>query len=480
MLCTVISGPSFIEAKNQLLRSLPKCRCFEIRADLLSLSHSELKKLIALAPISILTWKKPPFCSQKLWIKNIESLAQLHPDYLDLDKDFPENAILRIRHLHPEIKLIRSLHTNDSDRIDITQLYTQMRSSSVDYYKLAVSPSSTIDLLHICYQKLSLPKKTTVLCLGKIGQPSRILSPILQNPFTYAISPGAAPVAPGQLSLKHHYFYNYKNLSPNSPICALIGDTSRSIGHLTHNPLFSKLGIPCPYIKLPLTLQELPKFFSSIRTLPFLGISVTSPLKTAVVPFLDKQDPSVQASGSCNTLVIRQGEIIGHDTDGEGLFSVLTHHNIPLNNQRVAILGAGGAARSIAARLSKTNCELFIFNRTTTHAEALASRYQATACNLKDLPQYPFSLIINCLPPSAIIPLVLAPVIVDINTLPKHNAFTRHARSKGCSIIYGHEMFTQQALLQFRLWFPTHSFKHLETTFARRAAVLASLFSIAS
>lgn len=478
MLCTIIRGPSFLEARNQLLRSLKKCRCFEMRADLLTVSDAELQKLILLAPISVLTWKKPPSCTPQAWVKKIQSLAKLHPTYLDLDKDFPEEEILHIRHLHPNIKIIRSLHT--SEHTDITQLYTQMLASSIDYYKLAVSPASTTDLLNICRQKHSLPQNTTVLCLGKIGQSSRILSPILQNPFTYTIPTGADPVAPGQLSLNHHYFYNFTNLSPQSQICALIGDTSRSIGHLTHNPFFSQLSIPCPYVKLPLTPQELPEFFSSIRALPFLGISVTSPLKTAIIPFLDKQDSSVKLSGSCNTLVIRQGEIIGYDTDGEGLFSVLTQHNMDLSNQRVAILGAGGAARSIAARLSRTGCELLIFNRTKIHAEAIASRYQAQAFDLKDLPLHSVSLIINCLPPSSIIPQALAPLIVDINTLPKYNSFTQYARLKGCSIIYGHEMFAQQALLQFRLWFPTHSFNHLEKNFSRRAAVLASLFSIAA
>ncbi|ADH17143.1 shikimate 5-dehydrogenase [Chlamydia trachomatis E/C599] len=477
MLCTTISGPSFLEAKKQILRSLKECHCFEMRVDLLSVSCLELKKLMELAPISILAWKKPESCSQADWIDKMQSLAELNPNYLDLEKDFPEEDMIRIRQLHPQIKIIRSLHT--SEHTDIIQLYAHMRSSAADYYKFAVSSSSTTDLLDICHQKRSLPENTTVVCLGGMGRPSRILSPILQNPFTYARSTGSSPVAPGQFSLKHHYFYNFASLSAQSPICALIGDTSRSIGHLTHNPFFSQLGVACPYIKLPLTPQELPKFFSTIRTQPFLGVSVTSPLKTAVLPFLDKQAPSVKASGSCNTLVIRQGEIEGHDTDGEGLFSVLMQHQIPLNNQRVAIIGAGGAAQSIATRLSRANCELLIFNRTKAHAEDLASRCQAKAFSLEELPLHRVSLIINCLPPSCTIPKAVAPCVVDINTIPKHSTFTQYARSQGSSIIYGHEMFTQQALLQFRLWFPKLSFKHLEKTFIRRAAVLASLFSIA-
>ncbi len=186
MLCTIIRGPSFLEARNQLLRSLKKCRCFEMRADLLTVSDAELQKLILLAPISVLTWKKPPSCTPQAWVKKIQSLAKLHPTYLDLDKDFPEEEILHIRHLHPNIKIIRSLHT--SEHTDITQLYTQMLASSIDYYKLAVSPASTTDLLNICRQKHSLPQNTTVLCLGKIGQSSRILSYFtkslyLHNPY---------------------------------------------------------------------------------------------------------------------------------------------------------------------------------------------------------------------------------------------------------------------------------------------------------
>ena len=477
MLCTIIKGPSFLEAKHQLLRSLKESCCFEMRADLLSVSDLKLKKLISLAPISILTWKNETY-SQVAWINKMLSLAKLNPNYLDVDIAFPEEGISRIRQLYPDIKIIRSLHT--SEHSDLLQLYTGMKSSLVDYYKLAVSPSSTSDVLNTCLQKRFLPKNVTLLCLGEIGRSSRILSPILQNPFTYTMNTGSSPVSPGQLSLKHHYFYNYKNLSPQSRICGLIGDTSRSIGHLTHNPFFQKLGIPYPYIKLPLSPQELPKFFSTIRACPFLGISVTSHLKTAVLPFLDKQAPSVQVSGSCNTLVIHNGEITGHDTDGEGLFTVLTRYNIPLHHQRVAILGAGGAAQSIAARLSKANCELLIFNRTKTHAEAIASRYQATAFNLEGLPLHSVSLIINCLPPHSKIPLALAPCIVDINTIPKYNMFTEYARSQGCTIIHGHEMFSEQAFLQFRLWFPDLAFSHLEKTFSRRAAVLASLFSIAS
>ncbi|WP_375793099.1 bifunctional 3-dehydroquinate dehydratase/shikimate dehydrogenase [Chlamydia sp. 12-01] len=455
MLCATISGPSFSEAKQQLLYSLPLVDSIELRIDyLLSLSPNQLKHLVSLAKKPILTLRKHTSFSETVWVERTMELAKLQPDYLDIDKDFPKTALKRIQNQYPDIKIILSYHSETSEHVP--DIYNKMLKQQAHHYKIAITSTKSIDTLRCIQIKKSLPENTTLLCMGNEGIASRILSPLIKNAINYASGINAPKVAPGQLSIEDLLAYNYSNLSSEASIYGLIGNpVDRSISHLSHNKLFSELQLQVSYIKILLSSHELKEFFSLARDLPFRGLSVTMPLKTDVLDYIDILDTSVKHCQSCNTLVFNNNKITGYNTDGSGLLNLLKRKNIALQNTHVAIVGSGGAAMAIATTFADSGAHISIFNRTEANAKKLAELCNGNAFPLSSLSEnHNVDILILCLPPNVEIPEVFPPVIIDINTLPKETAYTKKAKNQGCQILYGYEMFAEQALLQFSLWFP--------------------------
>lgn len=455
MLCATISGPSFFEAKQQLLHSLPFVDSIELRIDcLLSLSSDQLKHLVCLAKKPILTLRRHASLSEIAWVERTMELAKLQPDYLDIDKDFPKEALRKIRNQYPNIKIILSYHSQTSEHVPT--LYNEMLKQQAHHYKIAITSTKSVDALRLIQIKKHLPENTTVLCMGNEGIASRILSPLMKNAINYASGIHAPKVAPGQLSIEDLLAYNYANLSSEARIYGLIGNPiDRSISHLSHNKLFSELHMKTSYIKILLSSADLKEFFSLTRDLPFGGLSVTMPFKTDVLDYIDVFDPSVKHCQSCNTLVFNENKITGHNTDGLGLLNLLKRKNIAVHNTHVGIVGSGGAAKAIATTFAYSGACISIFNRTEENGKKLAELCNGNAFPLSSLSEkHAIDILILCLPPHVKIPEIFPPVVIDINTLPKESPYTRKAKAQGCHVLYGYEMFAEQALLQFSLWFP--------------------------
>ncbi|WP_201457103.1 bifunctional 3-dehydroquinate dehydratase/shikimate dehydrogenase [Chlamydia sp. 17-3921] len=455
MLCATISGPSFSKAKQQILDSLPLVDSIELRIDAMpNLSNKELSSLIAIAKSPICTFKKSLAPSTATWIKKIQELAALSPTYLDIDKDFPIEVLQQIQKSYPNIKIILSYHSEKNENLH--EIHCEMLSTPANYYKIVVSPETTIETLKYMKSAYSLPKNTTTLCLGEQGLASRIFSPLVGNAINYAAGVHTFPVAPGQPYIQDLLAYNYKNISKGASIYGLIGSPiDRSLSHITHNKLFSKLNLNASYIKLAITPEQLSEFFRVAKNLPFQGLSVTMPLKTTVLNYVDILDDTAKQCGSVNTLIFREGVTFGHNTDGLGILNLLNLHKIPIKNQHIAILGAGGAAKAIATTLANHGAQIHIFNRTRQHTEELAQRCNGKAYSLQEFKEFSYSdMVINTLPSNIDFPWRFPPIVIDINTLPKETHYTRIAKQQGSFVLYGYEMFIEQALLQFALWFP--------------------------
>ena len=78
------------------------------------------------------------------------------------------------------------------------------------------------------------------------------------------------------------------------------------------------------------------------------GINLTMPHKIAVLPYLDEISPAARIIGAVNTVVVREGRLIGDNTDGKGFVQALQMEQVPLEGKKVVLLGAGGAAKAIA------------------------------------------------------------------------------------------------------------------------------------
>ena len=107
------------------------------------------------------------------------------------------------------------------------------------------------------------------------------------------------------------------------------------------------------------------------------GLAVTVPHKEAVIPELIKLDSEAQAIGACNTVVRTDEGWTGCNTDAYGFQTALLRFLgvKKLRHRRVAVIGAGGAAKAVAYVVQSLGAKACIFNRTLSHAKALAERY---------------------------------------------------------------------------------------------------------
>ena len=121
-----------------------------------------------------------------------------------------------------------------------------------------------------------------------------------------------------------------------------------SISPFIHNLAFEKTHVNGVYVAWEIPESDLAETVENIRRYNMFGINLSMPYKEKVIPFLDGLSPEAQLIGAVNTVVNRDGRLIGHNTDGFGFFASLKNFNP--KDTPIMILGAGGAAKSIVTQ----------------------------------------------------------------------------------------------------------------------------------
>jgi shikimate dehydrogenase len=129
------------------------------------------------------------------------------------------------------------------------------------------------------------------------------------------------------------------------------------------------------YARFHIRSEELRLAFSLLPKLDFVGANLTVPHKIAALGLVDELDDEAKQIGAVNTVAIRDGKLIGFNTDGVGFSrAIRSEFSVDLRDLRVLLLGAGGAARAIAMQCAQANCErLVIANRTLEKAKQLVA-----------------------------------------------------------------------------------------------------------
>jgi len=153
-----------------------------------------------------------------------------------------------------------------------------------------------------------------------------------------------------------------------------------SLSPAFQNAAFQAAGINATYSLADVLPEDLEATVASLRTATMLGANVTVPYKQDVTPFLDELSEDARALGAVNTIVNRAGRLLGLNTDVPGFAADLREHNIDVRGKFVVLLGAGGAARGVAAALASMGVgRMVIANRTVDRAGAIAERYRGVA-----------------------------------------------------------------------------------------------------
>jgi 3-dehydroquinate dehydratase / shikimate dehydrogenase len=307
----------------------------------------------------------------------------------------------------------------------------QTRHPKAYFYKIATYAQSTLDSLRML-DFLSHHKNVIGLCMGPLGSITRILAPIFEVPIAYAPLSDEEISALGQIVAKDlHAIYHFSRLNPQTQIYGLIGDPiDQSPGHLFHNLAFRHQN--AVYVKMRLKPAELKDFLALAKKLSFKGLSVTMPLKELVLP----------ERGPINTLVFEDKELTGYNTDGLAVFDLLG----PTLGKTVCLLGAGGTAKAIIQTL---DADIVVVNRTPSKAKLLA---QTLGCRWSLKPPR-YDILINAT--SSPMPICEADILPNravLDVAHQETELIEIARTKGCRIFTGLQLYLRQAALQHEIW----------------------------
>lgn len=169
-------------------------------------------------------------------------------------------------------------------------------------------------------------------------------------------------------------------ITAGTRLIALLGHpVDHSLSPLLQNAALQVHGVPAVYLAFDVPPARLPDAVQGLRALGAAGANVTLPHKQAVIPLLDALDAEAERIGAVNTIVNRQGQFVGYNTDAPGFLAALhSRWKGDLSSAAVLLLGAGGAARAGAAALMGQGVkELLIWNRTGRKAAALCQACEA-------------------------------------------------------------------------------------------------------
>jgi shikimate dehydrogenase len=188
----------------------------------------------------------------------------------------------------------------------------------------------------------------------------------------------------------------------------------------------------------------------------FDALSVTMPLKALAVAYCDELDEVAVRTGAVNSLLRREGRLLGANTDGRGLLDALAAQlGFSAAGARVLVLGAGGAARGIVdALVGAGAAEVALDSASPERARALAGRYGVVSLQ----PSGRVDLVVNATPAhvrGAAEAGVAhgAPIGVDIAYEPRMTPWRAALEARGCRTVNGLGMLAYQAARQMRWWF---------------------------
>jgi shikimate dehydrogenase len=250
------------------------------------------------------------------------------------------------------------------------------------------------------------------------------------------------------------------NVDPYTSVYALFGDpVFHSMGPAMHNSAFARTGFNGIYLALRVT--DIGAAISAMRSFGFKGASITIPHKVDVIKHLDGLDPIAERIGAVNTVMNKEGRLIGFNSDCLGAVEALSQKTV-IKNQSVAVIGAGGAARAIGFGVANEGGRITIFNNSVEKGERLAEDVGADYRPLSMFQNSRFDILINATPVGMTPDIEAMPipkealaretVVMDAVYNPLKTRLLKEAESIGCRTVDGLSMFVYQGAFQFELW----------------------------
>ena len=233
-------------------------------------------------------------------------------------------------------------------------------------------------------------------------------------------------------------------------LCVIGDPVAHSLSPMLHREMLQKAGIEGGYEAVTVKAGELADFVKKAKAGTYDGFNVTMPHKESIIPLLDELAPSAQAMGAVNTVVVRQGRAIGHNTDGNGLVK-----SLPQLPRKAVVLGNGGAAKAVSRALRQSGVEVAICARHPVGEQipwceiknAVADcdlLVNATCLGMAGKEQFADFGFLKCLPKNA--------VVYDLVYEPRKTKLLQEAEMLCHPTIEGFTLLKSQAELAFTIF----------------------------
>ncbi|HYV12015.1 MAG TPA: shikimate dehydrogenase [Pyrinomonadaceae bacterium] len=385
-------------------------------------------------------------------------------------------------------RVIVSHHDFSGVPKDLEQIYERLAQTPAAVIKIAVQANDILDCLPV-FQLLDRARREgreiIAIAMGNAGIATRVLGLSRGSFLTYGALDDARATAPGQVNArKLRSLYHIDTIDDETMICGLVGlPVMHSISPRIHNAAFLEEELNGVY--LPFEVHDAVQFFKRMvhprtRELNWnlRGLSITAPHKQTVMECLDWIDPDAKEIGAVNTVVVEGDRLLGYNTDAAGFIDPLLTRFTTLRDAKVAIIGAGGAARAAIWALQRQNANVTLFARNVPKAQSLADLFKISCMSLNEASFAGFDLVINTTPVGSGAYISQSPVtreqlsgsrcVYDLIYNPRETLLLREALEAGCEMLGGLEMLVAQAGLQFELWTGkkfSHGFSRMNTDF---------------
>ena len=461
--CVPVCAKTFAEMEQACARASTVGDIVELRLDCLQDLNFDIAAFVnKLSPPLILTFRP----AEQGGYKNLTRLEReafwtrdLKPDLL---LDIEADLVLTSSFDWPRV--IVSHHDFKGVPEDLEEIYERLAATPARVVKIAVQANDITDCIRV-FRLLERGQnekhELIAIGMGNAGIATRILGPSRGAYLTYGSLEDASATAPGQVNAQQmRSVYRIDAIDRETMICGLVGlPVMHSVSPHMHNTAFAAEGVNGVY--LPLEVREVESFVRRMihpatRELDWnvRGLSITAPHKSSVMALLDRVDPVAEEVGAVNTVVVEGHELHGYNTDVHGLIEPLREVLGSLKGLRVAVIGAGGAARAAVWALRRNEAEVTLFARAPIKAKPISEDFAVSCEALSEASFAGYDVVINATPesPATAEQLTGAGLVYDLIYNPIETGFLKHGRAAGCETLGGLKMLVAQARLQFELW----------------------------
>lgn len=271
---------------------------------------------------------------------------------------------------------------------------------------------------------------------------------------------------------------NYE-ITGKTKLTGLLGSpVAHSISPQMHNEAFRQLGLDYVYLAFDVKPEQLKEAVLGLKAAGICGFNLTMPLKVHILPLLDELTPAARLAGAVNTVMVKDGRLIGHSTDGIGYMRSVTDAGFDIIGKKMTLLGAGGAATAICVQaaldgvssidmykrknaswdktwqfcqeiMSETGCQIRLCDLADKEMLAKSLSDSAILTNATNVGMAP-DTDASPIPDASMLPKEL--IVSDIIYNPRETLLLKQAKEAGCPHFNGLYMLLYQGAEAFTCW----------------------------